>query len=278
VDELSKTGGHGMNAWRDVSGDEQEFWEAILASPAHLFCTMRSKSAYVLTPQTDRGGNTKVMPKKVGMKPIQREGFEFEFTIGLELDLATHKATAFKDRTELFKENSVVLTEEWGARLGHWLYSGADSTMLAPDIKPLEHMYATAGRLERDIDRAANVPDLAAQWEMGNKALRESIAKLDKGDQQEGLEALSRLVRLKDARKATLSPTPPPPALSPISVDDAQMLEEYVLSRLGSATSTLEEFRVMRFSQLGDDDVEGVKAWVAAQAALSASEMEAGSL
>jgi hypothetical protein len=44
-----------------------------------------------------------MVPEKVGLKGVTREGLDYEFTFVLELDLK-HQATATKDRTQLFMD------------------------------------------------------------------------------------------------------------------------------------------------------------------------------
>ena len=46
-----------------------------------------------------------------GLKEITREGFEYELTINLEMDLA-HNATASKDRTGLFMNKPAFVPSE----------------------------------------------------------------------------------------------------------------------------------------------------------------------
>jgi hypothetical protein len=55
---------------------------AMLGFPGHLIVTMRVKTAYVVE-QDERG---KSVPRKVGLKPDQREGMDYEFGLVGELD------------------------------------------------------------------------------------------------------------------------------------------------------------------------------------------------
>jgi hypothetical protein len=73
-----------FTAWKDVSPMHRRLVESILGSPCHVIATMRSKQEYVL--QED--GNGKSVPIRVGMKPIQREGMEYEFDVFGDLDLS----------------------------------------------------------------------------------------------------------------------------------------------------------------------------------------------
>lgn len=114
--------GNSYTAWRDVTPQHNRLVNAILQSPMHMIVTMRSKTAYEL--QDD--GNGKKKPVKVGLAPVQRDGMEYEFTTVLDIAVEGHYAKASKDRTRLFSENPVVLTNEWGEKLRDWLDTGRD--------------------------------------------------------------------------------------------------------------------------------------------------------
>ena len=66
------------------------------AGKCHIICTMRSKQDYVLS---DKNG--KMVPEKVGLKAVQRDNVDYEFTAVLDIAM-NHKATTSKDRTGLF--------------------------------------------------------------------------------------------------------------------------------------------------------------------------------
>lgn len=69
-------------AWKDATPIQNRLIEAIVGGNLHIICTMRSKTDYVM--QT--GSNGKITPQKVGMAPIQRDGFEYEFDVVLDMD------------------------------------------------------------------------------------------------------------------------------------------------------------------------------------------------
>lgn len=270
VDEIASASksGNSFSPWKDVAGDEAEFWESLLASPCHLFCTMRAKSAWVLSQKIDRSGQSKTVPQKVGMKPIQREGFEYEFTIGLQLELETNRATAFKDRTELFGGGrSMLLDEEWGQRLGHWLYSGAESTMLAPEAKPLDRMFAAAGALERAMDRAKNLPDLAREFETGIARVKAMKSQLTTEEGEQLVKQVNHLIRVKDLRKAALSPAAGPVTEDPVDVAVAVDLEEQAWSVHGGPDPFLKHFGLQRFAQLPAARLDEARAWLESEKA-----------
>lgn len=107
--------------WAKITPRHQAFLDAILRSDCHLVTTTRRKQDYEM--EKDRDGRVRV--EKVGMKEVQRDGFEYELTLNFELDIR-HLATASKDRTGLFMDRpAAVLTEEAGSRLRAWCESGA---------------------------------------------------------------------------------------------------------------------------------------------------------
>lgn len=62
--------------------------QKILQSPSHIVCTMRCKQDYVLSEK-----NGKMIPEKVGLKAVMRDGIDYEFTIVLDINMK-HQAIA----------------------------------------------------------------------------------------------------------------------------------------------------------------------------------------
>ena len=71
-----------FTAWRQVTPEHNRLVDTILRAPLHVIVTMRVKTAYV-TEKDDRG---KTVIRKVGLRPIQREGIEFELDVVGDLD------------------------------------------------------------------------------------------------------------------------------------------------------------------------------------------------
>jgi len=69
-------------AWKEGTPIYNRLIDSILQSDIHVIATMRTKQDYVL--ETDERGKQK--PVKVGMNPIQRDGFEYEFDVVLTMD------------------------------------------------------------------------------------------------------------------------------------------------------------------------------------------------
>jgi len=134
-------------AWRDVTPAHNDLIDAIIGSPMHVICTMRTKTAYDL--EDDGKGRKK--PVKVGMKPEQREGTEYEFTVVLDLSVDSHVAVAGKDRTQLFDGKPHVPSVATGKLLANWLNSGID---------PIEECRAELANAQ-DVDE---LRDMCARW------------------------------------------------------------------------------------------------------------------
>ena len=108
--------------WAKVTPRHRKFIDAILASPAHVITTTRRKQDYAM--EQDSSGKMKV--EKLGLKEIQREGFEYELTLVFDVDIR-HNARASKDRTGMFMgQPEFVITEETGRQLKEWAESGKE--------------------------------------------------------------------------------------------------------------------------------------------------------
>lgn len=110
--------GNSFTNWAKITPRQKGFITKILSSKCHVICTMRSKQDYVLSEK-----NGKFVPQKVGMKAIQRDNVDYEFTLVLELD-SNHKARVTKDRTGIFKLNpDFIITSQVGEMILNWCYA-----------------------------------------------------------------------------------------------------------------------------------------------------------
>lgn len=85
VDEAAKRSksGNTYMAWKEGTPVQNKLIDAIVQSGIHVIATMRSKTEYVLADT----GNGKQSPRKVGMAPVQRDQFEYEFDVVLDMDI-----------------------------------------------------------------------------------------------------------------------------------------------------------------------------------------------
>jgi hypothetical protein len=118
-EQLDARGGNSFSNWAKMTPIQERFVASLVNCPAHLIVTMRSKQEYILE-QNEKG---KQAPKKVGLAPIQREGFEYELTTVFDVGMA-HTCETSKDRTNLFVDKIFQITEETGQILKDWLELG----------------------------------------------------------------------------------------------------------------------------------------------------------
>lgn len=176
VDQVAsaKYRGNSWSAWNELTPRHRAFIDAMLQSKMHIIATGRSKTE---TAQVEDGNRKKVV--KLGMKTEQRDGFEYEFTVVLDLVHDGHYAVASKDRTGLFDGDAKALSEETGAALVEWLERGE----AGPDVEAI-------------IDGIRNAQSLAALKSHFEAAI-----------QMLPREHRDRVIEAKDARKAELVQT-----------------------------------------------------------------------
>lgn len=115
LDLHTQMAGNSFANWSKLTPRHNAFVQRILKSGKHIIATIRSKQEYVLT---DRNG--KNVPEKVGMKGVQRDGLEYDFTLVFELDIH-HNVTCSKDRTQLFSNRiSFKIDEHTGEKIMSW--------------------------------------------------------------------------------------------------------------------------------------------------------------
>lgn len=121
--------GNSYTNWAAVTPRHNKFIRAIIESPCHIITTVRRKQDYEMT----KDSNGKIKVEKVGLKEITREGFEYELTVNLELDMK-HNCTSSKDRTGLFMDQPAFIpTQDTGKMILAWCNSGAEPI----DTRPL---------------------------------------------------------------------------------------------------------------------------------------------
>lgn len=114
-------GGNNFAGWKEVRPEERRMIDALVAYPGHVVVTMRSKTEYVVE-ENDRG---KKVPRKVGLKPEQREGIEYEFDVVGDLDL-DNTLTVVKSRIHTLAKAVIPMPgEELATQIRDWLSDGA---------------------------------------------------------------------------------------------------------------------------------------------------------
>lgn len=121
LDIHSNMTGNSFTNWGKITPRHNAFVQTILQSPVHIIATIRTKQDYVLNER-----NGKMVPEKVGLKSVQRDGLDYEFTLVFDLDIKNN-ATASKDRTGLFfGKPEQKLSVDTGKLISDWCKEGED--------------------------------------------------------------------------------------------------------------------------------------------------------
>lgn len=139
VDYHSNMQGNSFQNWGKITPRHNAFINAVLQAPAHVIATIRSKQDYVLSEK-----NGKMVPEKVGLKGITRDGMDYELTVVFDVD-ARHLAKASKDRTNLFvNKPDFQITVDTGKQIRAWCEMGPElpSQEFTPEISIGEKIMA----------------------------------------------------------------------------------------------------------------------------------------
>jgi hypothetical protein len=113
--------GNSFTNWQKIGLRHKAFIQAILSSKSHIIATTRTKQDYVLNER-----NGRMVPEKIGLKAVQREGLDYEFTLVFDLNMK-NSATASKDRTNLFfNKPETQISSETGRMIQQWCNEGTD--------------------------------------------------------------------------------------------------------------------------------------------------------
>lgn len=132
IEKSNKPGVNSWTAWRDITPMHNRLVESILSSKCHIIATLRAKMEHVQEKDPSSG---KVVIRKIGMNPIQRDGMEYEFTTFIDVD-QDHQCTSSKDRTSIVDGKVFQLSTDLGRQLLEWLESGVDAPAPAPTQRP----------------------------------------------------------------------------------------------------------------------------------------------
>jgi AAA domain len=119
--------GNTWAAWSKTTPRHQAFIDKIVTSKCHIITTARAKTDTI---------QAEGKVKKVGVKEIQREGYEYELTLNFTLDREAHLAITSKDRTGIFiDQDPFLIDEKTGKTIKKWAESGIEP--IAPPPAPV---------------------------------------------------------------------------------------------------------------------------------------------
>ena len=112
--------GNSFQNWGKLAPESSKLTKGLTTQDVHMITTLRVKSDYVI--ELVDGKN---VPKKVGMKPVQKDDMEYEFDTVFSISM-DHTAQVSKDITNLFEGDEFIITDEIGSKLYRYLELGVD--------------------------------------------------------------------------------------------------------------------------------------------------------
>lgn len=150
----SELPGNSFTNWAKITPRYRALVDKILQINVHVIATMRTKQDYVLNQK-----DGKFVPEKVGLKAVQRDGIDYEFTLVFDIDIK-HFATSSKDRTGLFiKKPEFVISEHTGKKILEWCNMGTS-------VEEIDNIHFTAREekltpaLTKEIQNCSSLAEL----------------------------------------------------------------------------------------------------------------------
>jgi energy-coupling factor transporter ATP-binding protein EcfA2 len=158
----AKTKGDSFRAWAQVTPEHNRLVDALLGCKCHLLCTLRVRTEYVVETYTDSAGRTRNRVRKVGTKPVQRDGMLYEFDLAGDFDddgtltLAKSRCpelngASFRlfQKTEQFDraafERGLAAAEQIGVMVARWLETGEGLTKAEFLVQTIRERAAEVG-------------------------------------------------------------------------------------------------------------------------------------
>ncbi|QOG02291.1 AAA family ATPase [Flavobacterium sp. MDT1-60] len=140
LDYHSNLAGNSFTNWAKITPLQKSFTDKILQCDAHVIATMRTKQDYVLNQK-----DGKYIPEKVGLKAVQKDGLDYEFTVVFDINIK-HFAVSSKDRTGLFMgKPEFVINTYTGKKILEWCNSGTNLQDAREKIKSCNSIESLKG-------------------------------------------------------------------------------------------------------------------------------------
>jgi len=197
--EIQQLAGGTYQAWAKVTPRHEKFLNAIEDSSIHIITTAKGKDQY----EMEKSDNGKVTVKKLGVGAIQRQGWEYQFSLTFLLDQQDNMAVVQKDNTHLFEnEGRILLTESHGEKIIQWANSGEGYTPRERNVTPpLDALTSAKNKiteLARELGGDAEKKDAmkAIFKESGISASPKGIKEI--ADEKVSKQLIEKLIELKE--------------------------------------------------------------------------------
>jgi hypothetical protein len=160
VETHGKMSGNSFQNWGKLASETTSLVKTLTRNDVHIFCTLRTKTEYVVEPNAEG----KAAPRKIGTKPVQKDEMEYEFMVNFNISI-DHAAETSKDNTRIFEGNEFKLNADVGRKLYKWLELGVDvkaeeeakRTSLIEQVKQLASTDSEAAKKVEEFEFKANM-------------------------------------------------------------------------------------------------------------------------
>ena len=169
-------------AWRKGTPIQNALVESILDAPMHVIATMRSKQEYAMERDEQSGKNA---VRKLGLAPIQRDNFEYEFdvfammTMDNQLVISKTRCPPLTGTGGLFDKPT---GEEIAGIITEWL-SGKVKPHWADDPDTVTQFWTIIGEKlaidEKELLELVGIKSLQDWGDSANNLFKEAKAKLE---------------------------------------------------------------------------------------------------
>lgn len=142
VDGARRRSNGDPTGWQYGTPLQRNMVDVILDLDMHVIVTMRSKMEYVIE-EYDDNGRKRARVEKLGLKPVQRAGVEYEFQVVGDMDL-DHRITISKSRCDVLADKVIQPHRESEAAetFLKWLDDGEPPPPLATEADLRAHVAA----------------------------------------------------------------------------------------------------------------------------------------
>lgn len=155
-----KTGYNDFTAWREVTPHHNALVDALVKCKTHLIATMRAKTEYIM----ESGKDGKMVPRKIGLAPVQRDGLEYEFDIVADMNL-DHDLIISKTRCQAV--DGLVInkpTVDIAYTIKEWLTDGAAVAPVRQAGPQLSELESLQEKLIGHYGRVYGIRDREKAW------------------------------------------------------------------------------------------------------------------
>lgn len=114
--------------WKDLTPRHDRYVERLVSQKCHTITCVRAKERFDMVETVNKDGKKVSAPRRIGLRPIQRRDFMYDFMISFTLDPDKHIARLLNSSASIFHEfEPHLLTKKDGEAIALWARQGGKS-------------------------------------------------------------------------------------------------------------------------------------------------------